>query len=180
MGATLTEDAQRTGVTNVRLVPSRWQDLPDLHGDILFSAHMIYPMAEIEPFLRWMTAAAGRWAGIAIFAVGPQSWIAPFWPIVHGEERVPGPHFPQLLDVLHDLGLGPIDVIRIDAEPFPLGSREGALARLRRRLYVVPGSAADARLNTAIDDLLEEREGVLVVRGAGTIEIGLARWATDR
>src|SRR5258707_988103 len=36
MGAALTDDAQRRGVANIRLLPSRWQDLPDLRGDVLF------------------------------------------------------------------------------------------------------------------------------------------------
>jgi SAM-dependent methyltransferase len=180
MGAALTEDAQKRGITNISLVPDRWQDLPDLRGDVLFSSHMVYPSTDIEAFLRWMTAAARRWAGIAVFAVPPQSWIAPFWPLVHGEERVPAPHFPQLVDVLNDLGLGPVDVTLIDAEPFPLGSYDGALSRLRRRLYVVPGSDADSRLKAAMQELLEERDGVLVVRGAHTIKLGLARWSVGR
>jgi 2-polyprenyl-3-methyl-5-hydroxy-6-metoxy-1,4-benzoquinol methylase len=178
MGAVLAEDARKRSLENISLVPSRWQDLPDLQGDALFSSHMIYPMLEIEAFVRWMTGAARRWAGIAIFAVPPQSWIAGFWPLVHGEERVPAPHFPQLVDVLNDLGLGPIDVTLIDAEPFPMGSYDGALARLRRRLYVVPGSDADDRLRAAMRDLLDERDGVLVPRGVETIKLGLARWDT--
>ena len=61
-----------------------------------------------------------------------------------------------------------------------MGSYDGALARLRRRLYVVPDSQADRRLKAAMDDLLEERDGTLAVRGAGTIKLGLARWHTDR
>jgi SAM-dependent methyltransferase len=180
MGAALTEDAQRRGVDTISLVPARWQELPDLGGDILFSSHMIYPMLDLEAFLCWMTGAARRWAGIAIFAVPPQSWLGPFWPLVHGEERLPAPHFPQLVDVLNALGLGPVDVTTIDAEPFPLGNEEAARSRLRRRLYVVPGSEADDRMRTAMRDLLEERDGVLVVRGVETIPLGLARWGTDR
>jgi hypothetical protein len=178
MGGVLTEDAERTGVQNVRLVASRWQELPELAGDVLFSSHTVYPFAEIEPFLCWMTSAARRWAGIVLFAAPPISWLAPFWPLVHGEERLPAPHFPQLLDVLDQLGLGPVEVTPIDAEPFALGPRERALARLRRRLYVVPGSPADARLQAAMAELLEERDGILTVRGAGTVKLGLARWET--
>ena len=180
MGAALTEDAQKRGISNISLVPARWQELPDLRGDVLFSSHMIYPLREIEALLGWMTRAARRWAGIAIFAVPPQSWIAPFWPLVHGEERLPAPHFAQLVDVLNDRGRGPVDVTLIDAEPFPLGSQDGALSRLRRRLYVVPASDADNRLRAAMQELLEERDGILVVRGAETIKLGLARWRTDR
>jgi hypothetical protein len=31
-----------------------------------------------------------------------------------------------------------------------------------------------------MQELLEERDGVLVVRGVETIELGLARWDTNR
>jgi 2-polyprenyl-3-methyl-5-hydroxy-6-metoxy-1,4-benzoquinol methylase len=179
MAGALAEDAGRAGVTNVTHVPARWQELPGVQGDVLFSSHMIYPMLDVEPFLRWMTAAARRWAAIVVFAEPPQSWLAPFWPLVHGEERVYGPYFPYLLDVLDELGLGPVDFTYIRAEPFPLGSREAALSRLRRRLYVVPGSDADARLAAAMDELLEEQDGTLVVKGADRITLGLVRWQTD-
>ncbi|MCC7371667.1 MAG: methyltransferase domain-containing protein [Chloroflexi bacterium] len=178
MGETLTEDARARGIANVRLMPSRWQELPDLRGDAVFSSHTVYPFLDIEPFVRWMSGAARRWAAIALFAVPPQAWIAPFWPLVHGEERLPAPHFPQLAAVLKDLGLGPIETTVIEVEPFPMGSPDGALARLRRRLYVVPGSEADRRLRSAMAELLEERDGVLVVRGSAPVTLGVARWRT--
>jgi SAM-dependent methyltransferase len=179
MSEALTADVQRAGLTNTRLVASRWQEVSALRGDVVFSAHALYRLAEIERFLHWMTAAARRWAGILLFAEAPLFWLAPFWPLVHGEPRAPSPHLPQLLEVNEDLGLGQVEIREIEAEPFPLGPADLALAKLRRRLQVAPSSAADERLKGAMQDLLEERQGVLEFRGTPTIKLGLVRWATD-
>src|SRR4029079_8933724 len=127
----------------------------------------------------WMTAASRRWAGVLLFADSPQSWLAPFRPLVHGEARQSSPLLPLLCDVLEDLGLAPLDVRTIPADPSPLGPPDAALAKLRRRLHVVPASETDRRLQAAMRDLLEERDGDLVVRGAGSVDLGLVRWGAD-
>lgn len=179
MGEALTADARRAGLTNVRLVRARWQELSEVRGDVIFLSHALYRLPEIEALLRWMTAAARRWSGVLLFADSPQSWLAPFWPLVHGEPRRSSPLLPLLCDVLEELGLGPLDVRTIPADPFPLGPPDVALAKLRRRLHVVPDSGADGRLRAAMRDLLEERDGVLVLRGASSVELGLVRWGAD-
>jgi SAM-dependent methyltransferase len=179
MAEILASDAERAGLTNIRLVAARWQELPDLKGDVVFMAHALYRLVEIEALLRWMTAAARRWAGIQLFAGSPHSWLAPFWPLVHGEPRQSEKLLPMLVDVLEELELGPLDVRVIPADPFPLGPPEVALGKLRRRLHVAPGSAADARLGAAMCELLEERDGVLSVRGASTVDLALVRWGPE-
>jgi len=180
MRAALEADARASGIDNLDVHPVRWQDLPALCGDVAFSAHAIYTIAEIEPFLHWMTGVARRWSGVLLFTEPPQSWLAELWPLVHGERRLAAPHLPQLLDVVDELGLGPAEVTRIPAEPFALGPPDAALRRLQRRLYVEPDSAADHRLREAMATFLVERDGALIVKGDPRIELGLVRWRTSR
>jgi hypothetical protein len=104
------------------------------------------------------------------------SCLAPFWLAVHNEARLPPPHLPQVLELVADLGLGPLDIDMVDVEPFDLGPPDLARTKLRRRLYVAPGSAADERLGRAMADLLEDCSGLLMPRTEQTIRVGIVRW----
>jgi len=180
MRTTLESDIQRAGVTNVRVVPLRWEQVSDLHGDLVFAAHVLYPLTEIEQFVRHLDAAAERWAAMLVFEAPPLSWLFPFWPAVHGETRLPPPHLPQLIEVVTELGLGPLIVETTDVEPFELGPPDLARTKLRRRLYVAAGSAADDRLGRAMANLLDNCSGLLVPRVEQPIRVGMVRWQPQR
>jgi SAM-dependent methyltransferase len=176
MRAALEADAQRAGVANIEIVPSRWEETNGIWGDVVIASHVVYGMAEIEPFIRRLNAAARHCAAVLVFEETPLSWLSGFWPRVHAEERLPAPHLPQVIEVVTELGFGPPTVELIEVEPFELGSPEVARQKLRRRLYVAPDSPADRRLTEAMRELLDERAGVLVPRTESPIRVGLVRW----
>jgi SAM-dependent methyltransferase len=176
MRAALASDAERAGVDTLEIVASRWENTSGISGDLVIASHVVYPLVDIEPFIRGLDAAARRCAAILVFERTPLSWLAGFWPRVHGEERLPAPHLPQVVDVVTELGFGPPLVDLIDVEPFELGPPEVARQKLRRRLYVAPDSSADERLSTAMHELLDERAGTLVPRTEARIRVGLVRW----
>ena len=180
MRAALLADAGRAGVDNVHVVGTRWEETRGVTGDLVMAAHVVYALAEIEPFVAGLDAAALQWAAMVAFEEPPLSWLSGFWPRVHGEARLAPPHLPQLVEVLQELGFGPAVVELIHVEPFDLGSPEVARQKLRRRLYVAPGSAADLRLEAAMGELLEERGDVLVPRTERTVRVGLVRWRPTR
>jgi len=176
MRAALQSDAQRAGVSNLEIVPSRWEETNGVSGDLVIASHVVYPMLDIEPFIRGLDAAALRWAAVLVFERTPLSWLSGFWPRVHGEERLPAPHLPQVVDVVSELGFGPPLVDLVEVEPFELGPPAVAREKLRRRLYVAPDSQSDQRLTEAMRELLDERAGVLVPRTETPIRVGLVRW----
>lgn len=176
MRARLTDDARRAGVSNIRLVGARWEDTSGIHGDVVFASHVVYPVLDIGPFLERMDAAAQVVAAVLVFEEPPLSWLFPFWPRVYGEERLPPPHLPQVVEVLAELGFGPAGVDLLEVEPFELGPPDVARQKLRRRLYVHPDSATDRRLGQAMTELLEGRNGVLVPRTQRPVRVGLVRW----
>src|SRR5215831_9754653 len=157
MRAALQSDAQRAGVSNLEIVPSRWEETNGVSGDLVIASHVVYPMLDIEPFIRGLDAAALRWAAVLVFERTPLSWLSGFWPRVHGEKRLPAPHLPQVVDVVTELGYGPPLVDLVDVEPFELGPPDVAREKLRRRLYVAPDSQSDQRLTEAMRELLDER-----------------------
>ncbi len=176
MRAALERDVQRAELRNIQVVGAGWEAAADVTGDVVLAAHVVYPLLDVAPFLRKLDAAARKWAAILVFEDPPLSWLSGFWPRVHGEERLAPPHLPQVVEVVNELGYGPPRVDLIEVEPFDLGPPQIAREKLRRRLYVASESQTDRRLADAMDELLDEREGVLVPRSNRAVRVGLVRW----
>ncbi len=176
MAAALEADAREQGVSNVRVVRGGWQDVAERMADAAFAAHVVYSLADIEAFVERLEQLAQRWCGLVVFAEPPQSRLFSFWEAVFGERRLPNPALPQVLDVLWSLGIYP-DVKMLQVPIWPLGPRARAQTGLRRRLHVLPGSVADARLDAAITQLLVDwGDGVLGPSDRRPLEVGLVSW----
>jgi len=176
MADVLESDAREAGLDNLRVVRGGWQDSAELHADGVFAAHVVYALVEIEAFILRLQAVAQRWCAIVLFGDPPQSRLFDFWPAVFGEPRLPNPALPQLLDVLWSLGIYP-DVKMLEVPIWPLGQPQRARNGLRRRLHLVPGSAADIRLESAMDELLVDwGEGRLGPRERGPLQLAVVHW----
>jgi hypothetical protein len=98
---------------------------------------------------------------------------------VHGEERVNLPALPELVNVMWEVGIYP-DVEMFDASDRQVfDSREAAVEQLRGRLWVAPDTEADRRLQQAAEDLLEDHDGGVAVRGVGARRQGLISWRSE-
>lgn len=82
------DSAEQAGVT-VRRVLGRWPDVADQveSADVAVCHHAIYGVAEIEPFLAALTAAARCRVVIEVSAHPPLIGINPLWKAFHGLER---------------------------------------------------------------------------------------------
>ena len=86
-------------------------------------AHVGYDVEEIGPFLDALEAASRRLCVALLMERAPASAADPFWPPVHGEERVPLPALPDALELLTARGRNPTEM-RISIEPRRFESRE--------------------------------------------------------
>ena len=91
------------GLANLRIVAGAWPaalaDLGDPPvADVAFIAHVGYDIEEIGPFLDAMDAAASRMCVAMLTDRSPASVADPFWPEVHGMERIPLPALPKLAE----------------------------------------------------------------------------------
>ncbi|MBI2763834.1 MAG: NTP transferase domain-containing protein [Chloroflexi bacterium] len=185
-------DALRAGMVNantqnVRVIEGRWppdEDVraalgPDPVADVALIAHVGYDIVEIVPFLRAMERAASRRCVAILMDESPASVAAPFWPLVHGEPRSPLPALPRLLELLDASGSGP-NLTRVVGERRRWTDREELVAFLRRQLWTAPGSPADERLLTAVEDLVETgADGSVIVPTAPVPGIGVIAWGTN-
>jgi SAM-dependent methyltransferase len=177
MAGVLREAATSNGIGNVSVVEATWEDAQAAPSDLVVCAHVLYTARDIGPFLRKMEAHAREWVAVVLFTDPPQSQLFPFWPRVHGQERLRLPCLSELIEVLGEMGVGPA-VHMLPPRPsqgFP--DRDRARGALRARLFLTAGTQADRRLEEAMDELLVEGpDGALLVRGAPPLNAGLVTW----
>jgi SAM-dependent methyltransferase len=177
MREVLAETIRSAGVTNVTVVPARWEDADVAPADLVYAAHVTYGIQRIEPFLRKIDRTATRHAALVAFANPAQHVVAPFWKAVYGEDRLRLPCRDELVDVLRELGAEPelIDLPPQDVRP--LGTPDEAFAELRRRLFIGSGTPAEARLREVVPALTVERDGEVWPRESEPNPISIVLWA---
>ena len=97
------------GIGNVRVVPGTWPEALDELGDLpavdmALIAHVGYDIEGIGPFLDGMEAATRDRCVAMMTDQSPASVADPFWPLVHGEERVALPALPEFVELLRARG----------------------------------------------------------------------------
>lgn len=154
------------GLHNVRVVADRWPTDQPISGDVAISAHVVYGVAEVEPFLTAMGQAARRACHLYLGLRHPGYTLAPFWERVHGSPRLPLPAAPEALACLHQLGIAAsLELLTIPAS-FRFADAAEALDDIRQRLRLTPEPARDARIAAAIADLLRpDADGWLTLPG---------------
>jgi hypothetical protein len=105
----------------------------------------------------------------------PSSIADPFWPIVHGEERVPLPALREFLVVLMARGR-PFEVRLSERSPRAFESLDQAAGFLRRQLWIEEGGEKDRRFVAALHERLAERDGGVILRDQRALPIGLVSW----
>jgi molybdenum cofactor cytidylyltransferase len=167
------------GIANVRLIEGRWPlepapaDAP--HGDVALIAHVGYDVEAIGPFVDAMEAAADRLCVAVMMTTSPAVVAAPFWPPIHGEERVPLPALPEFVDLLRARGREP-SVLMVEREPRTFASREELERMVRRQLWVGEGTAKERRMRELLAAWAIDVEGGVRLHDEPTLEVGVATW----
>ena len=181
MLASLRAGMDEHGIANVEIVEGRWPAVtaPDgrpLHGDVALIAHVGYDIEAIGPFLDALEDASGRLCVAVMTDRTPASLAEPFWPIVHGEPRIPLPAMPAFADLLRARGRPP-EVRVVEHVERTFHDRDEILGFLRRQTWVTPDGPRDRRLQAALDERLAPGpDGGVIMRGAPPLEMGVATW----
>jgi CTP:molybdopterin cytidylyltransferase MocA len=170
-------------IDNVRVIDGRWPlpagDLPesqDLSADVALIAHVAYDIEAIGPFLDAMEAAAGRLCVAVMTDRTPAALAEAYWPIVHGEARIPLPAMTAFVGLLQARGRAP-EVRIVDRMERFFASRDEALALLRRQTWVAPDGPKDRRLQAALRERIVARpDGSVSLTDAPVLQLGVATW----
>jgi SAM-dependent methyltransferase len=172
--------AAQHGIPNVRAIRGRWPEAagelgPAPTAEAALIAHVGYDVEAIGPFVRALEDAAGRLCVAILMDRSPATIAFPFWPLVHGEERVPLPSLPDFVELLEARGARP-EVAYASHEIRRFDSRDQLAGFIRRQLWVAEGGARDRRMQEALDDwLVSDGDGVRL-RDQPTLSIGVVTW----
>ena len=171
------------GAGNITIIGASWPEaLPQLGelpaADVSLIAHVGYDIEEIGPFIEAMERATGRLCIAMLTDRSPASVADPFWPVVHGEERVPLPALPELLELLGAMGRSP-ELIRVERAPRTFESVEALTGFLRRQLWIVEGGEKDITFRAYLAGRIVERDGGWTLVDPPTGSIGMATWAPE-
>jgi molybdenum cofactor cytidylyltransferase len=177
----LREIAEDYAIENVRVVETRWP--PDGEGsadafgaDVALIAHVGYDVEDIGAFLEAFEEAAGRLCVAVLMERVPASAADPFWPPVHGEERVALPALPEVLEILEARGRRPsVQRVQVDARRFE--SRDAVAGFVRRQLWIDPDGPKEGRFQAALDELLVNEGDGWSIKGRGPSDVGIVTWA---
>ena len=177
----LREIAEDYAIENIDTVEARWppSDLRaarQYEADVGLIAHVGYDIEDIGAFLDAFEAAPGRSCVAVLMSRVPASAADPFWPPVHGQERVPLPALPDMLELLRARGRQP-ETVRVPIEPRRFESREVLEGFVRRQLWIDPAGPKERLFQAALDELAEETASGWTLRGRESNSVGVVTWS---
>lgn len=169
------------GIANLRIVAGAWPAALAALGeppvaDVALIAHVGYDIEEIGPFVDAMERAASRLCVAMLTDQSPASVADPFWPVVHGMDRVPLPALPDLVELLRARGRS-TEIRRVERPPRTFDSFEGLATFVRRQLWIDEDGEKEQRFRAALRDMARERDDegwTLVTPPVGSI--GILTW----
>jgi len=176
------EIAHDHDIRNITTIHTRWPPedavaLGMLVSDVVLIAHVGYDVESISEFITALESAARREVVAVLMDQMPASAADAFWPPVHGESRVPLPALTEFVELLADRGSEPT-VERVTDGRRRFESREALEGFVRRQLWIDPDGPREARFQAALDELAVPDGDAWTIKGRGSVEIGVVRWAT--
>lgn len=183
MRAALAELMDQHGIANIRVLADRWppqagSSAAALRADVALIAHLGYDIEAIGPFVDAMEAAASRLCLAVLMDRQPSSIVDPFWPPIHGEERVALPALPEFMELLRARDRRP-EVSWYHRPPRGFDSLDELHGFVRRQLWLAENGRQDRRLRTLLEQSAVEAAGRWSLP-AEPVRIGLVSWAPAR
>jgi SAM-dependent methyltransferase len=161
MASHLRRWAQEEGLANIEVIEGAWPEVDAPTCDVAICAHVLYPVAEIEPFLRKLDDSARRYCFLWLHDGQTAFESLGLWECFYGESRARQPTFRDALGVLWQMGLRPNLEMSEIPESWSWGSMDEAAQAFREHLPIPEDQATEARLREMLAAALVEREGRL-------------------
>jgi SAM-dependent methyltransferase len=159
----LREELAGQGIANVEVAEGGWPDaaerLPQV--DVAISAHVLYPIEDVVPFLRALDRQARRRCFLHLMVWQPWFDQLGLWEAVHpaSSGRLPQPVAIDAVNVLYQLGCyANVDVAWVEA-PRTFDSLDDAFERVAETVAVGDDADRRARLREALAAQLDAIDG---------------------
>jgi SAM-dependent methyltransferase len=147
----LQSDAAARGVS-LAVEQGEWPDAADRVGsaDVVLCAHVVYPIADVVPFIRALGRAA-RSAVVLVARLGQIDDIGSrVFAAVHDEPRVPIPNLPDLYNLLLQIGIPASVTLHPFETRWSYPDAESAVRDAAGRLGLTPGTPEWERVDRAV------------------------------
>jgi SAM-dependent methyltransferase len=161
MAAAFHTEADGTGAG---LIEGSWPDVAAEVGehDVVMSAHVVYDVQDIDPFLEAAWSRARRGLVVEMTDRHPWAWLGPYYLALHGLERPQGPTADDFISVINERAGESPEVIRWSRSPdLWFEDWEEILDLYQKRLVLPEDRRAELRRLLASE--VVERDGRLVV-----------------
>jgi len=133
------------GLKNVTVIEAPWETCDAVAADLVFCAHVLYPIEDAASFLRRLDASARIACVVALRTQPPETVLHNVWLALHGEPPRSDPAFLEAYNLLWSLGIE-ANVSLAPATSLRFADRETVLAWARDMLWVGDDAATNARL----------------------------------
>ena len=164
------------GLTNVTVINEPWEEADVPSADMVLCSLVLHHQLEAASFVERLQEHARDRVVVVEMMQTPGAVYRPFQERVYGEAITSLPGIPMLLSLLWEMEIFP-DVSMLSPVPPVLeADRDSVQDYMRRRLFVEEGTEEDERLQTAMEDLLEDIPEGITVRGVPPHRWAIVTW----
>ena len=171
---------EEAGLTNITVINQGWEDADVPPADMVLCSLVLHHQLEAAFFVERMQEHARDRIVVLEMMQTPGAVDRPFQERVYGAALTPLPGLPKLLALLWELEIFPDVSMFSPVTPVLETGGGSVLEYMRRRLAVEEGTEKDERLQTAMEDLLEETPEGLTIRGVSPHRQAMVTWRPAR
>jgi ubiquinone/menaquinone biosynthesis C-methylase UbiE len=153
--------AREAGLSNVKTVHGRWQDVDVPPADVVLCSHVLPLIPDAAGFVEKLQAAARTRVLLYIGAYAADGYMDPFWRHFHGKPRRPGGTYLDALAVIEEMGIRP----QVEVVELPVRTRYDTVADAVENYLdqlVLPDTPdTRAELTRLVEPWLQPRKGGL-------------------
>lgn len=157
----LREEADRLGLTNVRTLTGRWEDVEPPQADVSICAYVLPLIEDALGFLAKLHTATGRRAFLSLGAASPELATDALWRHFHGQPRQPMPTYLDAAEIIRALGADPAVSVAENRVSTRFATLEEAVENYRDSLILPDTEGIRDELGTLLEAWLVRRDGML-------------------
>ncbi len=176
----LREDVEAQGLRNVETVASGWIEADVAPADLVLCSHVLYPIADVVPFVRKLESAATQ--GVFVYLrVDPLPTDMGLWRDFHGIPLQVQPTHLDLVNLLAQIGIA-ADVEVVEHRfTWTFADVDEAVAQVRNSLCLrEDDAAATAKLRGLLESRLERWPNGRLGPAIGSARSAIVSWRPAR
>lgn len=150
------------GVEGIEVIADTWEEARVEPHDVVLCSHVLYPIADVAPFIRKLDEHARRACYLTLRVDQMAPPLGLLWREVWGQERPPEPGLLDLYNLLFGIGIRANARLMPFSGPGPFDDADNAVERLRQLLFLPPDAHEhDDRIRDFVSASMVERDGKL-------------------